>query len=81
LTIKTKSKDVIMIRILVHVLGAFRATEENPFKSGKPFNRMTVQKRRDKKSRRMVITFGQEKKTSIFQNQRLRTGCLGITCD
>jgi len=70
-----------MMRILVQVLEAFRATEENLFKSRKPFNRMTVQKRYDKKSRRMIMTFGQEKKTSIFQNQRLRTGCLGITCD
>lgn len=70
-----------MTRIVVHVLGAFRATEENPFKSGKPLNRIAVQKRHDKKSRRTVMTFGQEKKTSIFQNQRLRTGCLGITRD
>jgi hypothetical protein len=81
LTIKTKSKDIVMTRIVVHVLGALRAAEENPFKSGKPFNRMTVKKRHDKKSRRMVMTFGQGKKTSIFQNQRLRTGCVGITCD
>jgi len=56
-----------MTRIVVHVLGAFKATEENHFKSGKPFNRMTVKKRHDKKSRRMVMTFGQEKKNQFFR--------------